>query len=226
MLKEQLLQNRQNNFFFLLAALLFLLIILPVITDIYGEKNWLIGHLTFSVTLIFSVLSLSKAKKWRNTGIILVLLGIVFSALAFYHKNNFFLCLSLIADFLFILLIISMALQQVIFSDRVNLHNIAGAACVYLLLGIIWALVYYFISIIMPGAFKGNISVDIQLQTNDFVYYSFVTLSTLGYGDILPVAATAKSLAYIEAIFGQFYLAILVASLVSIHISNRLKESQ
>ena len=119
-----------------------------------------------------------------------------------------------------------MALQQVFFSDRINLHNIAGAACVYLLLGIIWSLVYYFISIIMPGAFKGNLSVDIQLQTNDFVYYSFVTLSTLGYGDIVPVAATARSLAYIEAIFGQFYLAILVASLVSIHISNRLKESQ
>jgi len=225
MLKEQLLQNRQNNFFFLLAALLFLLIILPVITDIYGEKKWLIGHLTFSVTLIFSVLSLSEAKKWRNTGIILVLLGIVFSALAFYYKSNFFLCLSLFADFLFLLLIISMALQQVVFSDRVNLHNIAGAACVYLLLGIIWALVYYFISIIMPGAFKGNLSVDIQLQMNDFIYYSFVTLSTVGYGDIVPVAATARSLAFIEAIFGQFYLAILVAGLVSIHISTRLKES-
>ena len=226
MIIDQSVQTRQNNFFFLLSALLILLIILPVITDIYGTRNWLIGHLAFSVTLVFSVLSLNKAKKWRATGLILVLLGIVFSGVAFYKDSNLFLCLSLLADFLFLILVISMALQQVIFSDRINLHNVAGAACVYLLLGIIWSLAYYFINIIMPGAFKGSLSADMNMQLNDFVYYSFVTLTTLGYGDIVPVAATARSLVYMEAIFGQFYIAILVAGLVSIHISTRLKESQ
>jgi hypothetical protein len=217
--------NKQNNFFFLLAALLMILLILPIISDIYGTRNWLVGHLVFSVTLFFSVLSLKDAKKWLKFGIFLVLCGVVFSTLAFYKDSRLYLCLSLFFDFLFLLLVISIALQQVVFSDRINLHNVAGAACVYLLLGIIWSLAYYFINIILPGSFKGNLSFDTQMQLNDFVYYSFVTLTTLGYGDIVPVSATARSLVYMEAVFGQFYIAILVAGLVSIHISNQSRES-
>jgi hypothetical protein len=217
--------NKQNNFFFLLAALLMILLILPIISDIYGTRNWLVGHLVFSVTLFFSVLSLKDAKKWLKFGIFLVLCGVVFSTLAFYKDSRLYLCLSLFFDFLFLLLVISIALQQVVFSDRINLHNVAGAACVYLLLGIIWSLAYYFINIILPGSFKGNLSFETQMQLNDFVYYSFVTLTTLGYGDIVPVSATARSLVYMEAVFGQFYIAILVAGLVSIHISNQTRES-
>ena len=127
---------------------------------------------------------------------------------------------------MFLLLVISIALQQVIFSDRITLHNVAGAACVYLLLGIIWSLAYYFIYIMMPDAFTGNMSFETQMQLNDFIYYSFVTLTTLGYGDIVPLSATARSLVYIEAIFGQFYIAILVAGLVSIHISNQSRNNK
>lgn len=141
--------------------------------------------------------------------------------MAFYKDSRFYLCLSLLSDFLFLILIISIALQQVIFSERINLHNVAGAACIYLLLGIIWSVAYYFINIVMPGSFKGNLSFDSHMQLNDFVYYSFVTLTTLGYGDIIPLSATARSLVYMEAVFGQFYIAILVAGLVSIHIKQQ-----
>ncbi|MCK5478115.1 MAG: two pore domain potassium channel family protein [Methylococcales bacterium] len=220
------MKDRQNNFFFLLSALLFLLLILPVITDIYGTRNWLIGHLAFSVTLIFSVVSLHNVKKWRVAGLILVFLGITFSGMAFYLNSELFLCFSLLADFLFLLLVISMVLQRVIFSDRINLDNVAGAICVYLLLGIIWSLVYYFINIIMPGSFKGNLAIDMHMQSTDFIHYSFVTLTTLGYGDIVPMSATARSLSYMEAIFGQFYIVILVAGLVAIHITTNLKRTQ
>ena len=223
MIIEKTIQTKQNNFFFLLPALLILLIILPVITDIYGTRNGLIGHLAFSMALVFSILSLKESKKWFLSGIALVLCGIVFSSLALLKDSHFYLCLSLFADFLFLLLVISIALQQVIFSDRVNLHNIAGAACIYLLLGIAWSLAYYFIYIIMPDSFKANLAFDTHMQLNDFVYYSFVTLTTLGYGDIVPLSATARALVYLEAILGQFYIAILVAGLVSIHISNHSK---
>ncbi len=216
--------DRQNNFYFLLTALLVISLILPIISDIYGTRNWFIGHPAFSMTLLLSVLSLKESKKWLITGITLVLCGLAFSSLALYKSSSFYLCLSLLSDFLFLLLIISIALQQVIFSDQINLHNVAGAACVYLLLGIIWAVMYYFINIVVPGSFKGNLPFDVHLQLNDFIYYSFVTLTTLGYGDIVPLSATARSLAFMEAIFGQFYMAILVAGLVSIHISNKSRE--
>lgn len=224
MLKEKFLATGQKNFYFLLLALSILLISLPVITDIYGQKKIFIGHILFSITLLFSVISLKESKKWMVYGIILVSSALLFSVLAHYQKTNVYLCLSLICSFLFLLIVISISLQQMLHSDQVNLHNVAGAICVYLLLGIIWAQVYYFVNIIMPGSFKGNLSLDIHMQSFDFVYYSFVTLSTLGYGEIVPLSATARSLAYMEAIFGQFYIAILVAGLVSIHITNKLKD--
>lgn len=216
--------DRQNNFFFLLTVLLIILLILPLLTDIYKTSNWFIGQLTFSVALIFSILSLLSSKKWLAYASILVLSGIIFGFLGVYEERNLYLCLSLICDFLFLLIIISIAFHQVVSSEKIDLHNIAGAACIYFLLGILWSLAYYFISIVMPGSFKGNLSLDIQMQLNDFVYYSFVTLTTLGYGDIVPLSATARSLVYMEAICGQFYIAILVAGLVSIHISNKFRE--
>ncbi|MEO1884861.1 MAG: potassium channel family protein [Methylococcales bacterium] len=64
---------------------------------------------------------------------------------------------------------------------------------------------------------------DQQIQLNDFLYFSFVTLTTLDYGDLLPLSATAKTLAFVEAIFSQFYIATLVAGLVAANISSRAK---
>ena len=71
--------------------------------------------------------------------------------------------------------------------------------------------------------FSGIHGSDQQIQLNDFLYFSFVTLTTLGYGDLLPLSATAKTLAFVEAIFGQFYIATLVAGLVAANISGRAK---
>ena len=96
-----------------------------------------------------------------------------------------------------------------------------ATACIYLLLGVIWALVYVFINQVMPGSFSGRITGTVFNQLQDFLYYSFVTLTTLGYGDIVPVRAGARALATFEAIVGQFYIAILVAGLVAAYITRR-----
>ncbi len=218
--------KKENNFFFLLCSLLVLLLILPVIEYLSGTNNWFLSHISFSGVLIIAVLSLNQDKRWRNIGFVLALGGLAFSGITAYSLLEFFLILALLCDFLFILLVIFIAMRQVLFSEQINLHNIAGAVCIYLLLGILWSLAYHAINIIIPGSFQGNIPVETQSQLNDFVYFSFVTLTTLGYGDILPVTATARSLAYLEAVVGQFYLAILVAGLVSIHITNTLKETK
>ena len=217
---------RQNNFYFLLGALLLLLIALPLVRDISGITNRFFGHFAFSVTLIFAVLSLTDSKKLLATGLLFVISGIVFSSLFVYQENKVFMCIALISDFLFLLLVISIAIKQVLSSDKINLHNIAGAICIYLLLGVIWALAYHFVHLLIPDSFRGNISPSIQLQVQDFLYYSFVTLTTLGYGDIVPLTATARTLAFFEAIFGQFYIATLVAGLVTVHITNRLKNDK
>ena len=100
--------------------------------------------------------------------------------------------------------------------------KIAGAICVYLLLGVIWSLAYAIIAVTTPGAFRApeEITAGLAGGSHAFIYFSFVTLTTLGYGDISPVAPVSQTLAWFEAVTGQLYLTILVARLVGLHISH------
>jgi uncharacterized membrane protein len=90
------------------------------------------------------------------------------------------------------------------------------------MLGVIWALCYALLEAMVPGSFKGLTEQAVSSNWNpDWVYFSFVTLTTLGYGDISPLSYSARSLSYFEAIVGQFYLAVLVAALVGAYLSEK-----
>lgn len=105
---------------------------------------------------------------------------------------------------------------------QVTQDMIFGALCAYLLLGLGWAFAYSFLALLEPGSF--SMAASGQTSTGDvlpdFFYYSFVTLTTLGYGDITPVGPVARSFSTLEAVIGQIYLAVLVARLVGLHISQ------
>ena len=97
--------------------------------------------------------------------------------------------------------------------------RVFGAIVLYLLLGLIWGVMYAALGAHSPGAFDGHPGVTGGLA--DWVYFSFVTLTTVGYGDITPVATSARSLAMLEALTGQLYPAIIIARLVSLQTSSR-----
>jgi hypothetical protein len=113
-------------------------------------------------------------------------------------------------------------LAHVFKSTRITRETIAGAICAYLLIGAMWAHVFSIVENVSPGSFADNsIEADaasgpepIRDQADRFTYFSFVTLTTLGYGDMTPLTRPAKNLAALEAIFGQLYLAVLIARLV------------
>jgi len=100
----------------------------------------------------------------------------------------------------------------------ISRRRIEGAIVVYLLLGFTWAQAYELVALWIPGAFAG--AVDTSGST-PWTYYSFVTLTTMGYGDIMPVHPLARALAVLEALTGQLYLAILLARLVSLGIGSQ-----
>ena len=110
-------------------------------------------------------------------------------------------------------------LAKVLRPGTVTGHRIKGAVAVYLLLGFVWASAYQWIALNHPGAFSGAGAGD-PLRVS-WVYYSFVTLTTTGYGDITPVLPGARSLAMSEALTGQLYLAILISRLVALELSAR-----
>ena len=115
---------------------------------------------------------------------------------------------------------------------RVTLDTIASALATYLLFGLVWALIYVAFEHFDPDAFSG-LARELETglgapgeksQLKAMLYYSFTTLTTLGYGDIVPVNPLARSLSVLEAAFGQIYLAILVARLVGIHTARAMSE--
>ena len=119
-------------------------------------------------------------------------------------------------------------LSHVLRSNKVVVDTIYGAICVYFLIGIAWAFLYSAIEVFNPGSFLiGEEQFDVTMRRlPHFIYYSFVTLTSLGLGDIAPVKYVSRSFTYLEAITGQFYMLILIARLVGLHIAGSLNKDK
>lgn len=118
-----------------------------------------------------------------------------------------------------VLLALAMIVLARVFAEgETTIHRIMGAICAYLLLGLAWAYAYALVQILEPGAieFSGT-TVPARYSV---VYFSFITLATVGYGDIVPVHPVARALATMEALTGQLYLAILIARLVAREVAD------
>jgi hypothetical protein len=102
-------------------------------------------------------------------------------------------------------------LRRIFAHPRINGQTVLGAICVYLLLGLTFTFLFHGVWAIDQDAFSGNLGPSAQAGLG---YFSYVTLATLGYGDIVPVNQLARSLAVIEALMGQIFLVTLVAALV------------
>ncbi|MFM8415047.1 MAG: potassium channel family protein [Planctomycetota bacterium] len=117
-------------------------------------------------------------------------------------------------------------LVDVLAARRIVFDMICGALCVFVLFGMCWANVYTLLERVAPGSFAVDFSryqvdagADPLAAAGVFTYYSFVTLTTVGYGDIVPSSATARWLVWLEAVFGQFYMAVFVSRLIGLQTS-------
>ncbi len=216
----------KNNFFWLLLALFVFLIIVPAADDLGILSKPIVRALAFSCLVFIGIWSLRGSGRPFAVGIAFVITGIVFNVLAVNLASPVYLYASFAALFGFLLVAISFTLKQVAMETDISPNRLVGAVCVYLLLGVIWAVAYTILEMISPESFGGFTPLQGRGWDSEWLYFSFVTMTTLGYGDILPVSATARALAYMQAVFGQLYVAILVAGLVSALISSRQSNKQ
>ena len=216
------IRPRPQQFLYLLASLLLILIVVPLI------QNHFLASLFQQAFLTAVLVSAIAANRQRRH---LLLSGIVFAA--FVLPLNWATLvfdtplLSLIAygaGIAFLSVAAAMILMSVFRDYLATIQAVFGAICVYLLIGLTWALVYSALDYADHGAFLlPEHATTIQLPHgheitpySQMVYFSFVTMSTLGYGDMLPHTHLAQTLTWMQSVLGQLYLAVLVARLVSI----------
>ena len=216
----------KNNFFWLLLALFVFLVVVPIADDLAIVSKPVIRALAFSCLVFIGIWSLRGSGRPFSVGIAFLIAGIVFNVLAVNLASPVYLYASFAALFGFLLVAMSFTLKQIAMETDISPNRLVGAICVYLLLGVIWAVAYTMLEMLSPGSFGGFTPLQGRGWDSEWLYFSFVTMTTLGYGDILPVSATARVLAYMQAVFGQLYVAILVAGLVSALISSRQSSKQ
>ena len=207
---------------FFLVLLLTVVFVLPVQPPA-GPFGKILADSFFSMLLITGVAAVSE-RRWITTAASAVVAAALLtrwadSLLPPAHLAEWRALFRMAALSLFAVVVSA----QVFRAGTVTFNRIQGAVAVYLLLGLAWAAAYELLAIRQPDAFKGEVGGPEDAQQS-WVYYSLVTLTTMGYGDITPVHPAARSLATLEALVGQLYPAILLARLVSLEVQTRPRE--
>lgn len=210
----------EGRFFFLLVFILAYLAIVPLLEDFSGLKTLLDIFLT--ATILSGIYAVSSERRYR---IIAAMFAVPMFACLWINRLHAIGFLTFCFHLFFILFFsysIAILLGFVFKSNVITRDVIYAAVVGYLFIGILWADFYVIFEYLKPGSFSFS-GEHIARNPFDFTYYSFVTLTTLGYGDITPLTAKTKSFAMIEALIGQFYLTILIARLVGLHISRKTR---
>jgi hypothetical protein len=211
----------RTNFTYLLVALLVFLVAVPLTDDFIVGSPRFVKAILFSSILVIGIGSLKGTGRPFLVGMVFTVAGIALNLLAAQFDSAALQFGSLLSLIGFSLVAIVHTMKQVAIGTDMSANRIVGAICVYLLLGVIWALAYSVLELSAPGSFGGFEAWGNRGWDSEWLYFSFVTMTTLGYGDLLPLTATARAMAYMQAVFGQFYVAILVAGLVGAYIAQK-----
>ena len=185
--------------------------------------NLFMGRLLLSLWLIINlvqlILSLRVDPKYRIQSIFLGCLSLLLPLVSvlsnfFSFQVLHFYRLLMPVSALFFFYCAWVIIGSIFSQRRVTLDLIYGAVLGYILIGVSWALIFCCIELFVADSFSFSSEVTLSDKTGALIYFSFVTLTTLGYGDVLPVTAFAKTVAYLEAITGVMYPAILISTLV------------
>lgn len=214
--------SRDDNFFFLFFALLALLFLSAFVQQLFvsGQKSILV---LIVVCLAVSIVGVKRKQSfYRNWYGFLLLLTAISGSINFLDEIDMSL-VTLFALLFFLLSHTYTALKQVMITEYVSRNQIVGSVCVYLLFGFSWAVLYLIQIELFPGAFNGLEQKPWLDNLFEVIYFSFITLTTVGYGDISPALPIPRFFVFVESILGSFYLAIMVASLVSSRLSQDSK---
>lgn len=179
--------------------------------------------LLFASVLLLSLLLVTDQRRWiAASAVILALSTVAVTLTGFATTSESLHIFQMILSLIFLFMIASVSFYETYHYKTVTLQTLYGAVCTYLFMGMMWMEAYMLLFHLDHSAFSLSEKMigHPMLQTT-FTYFSFVTISTLGYGDILPITPFARTLTWLEAVMGQVYITILIAQLVGQYIAQR-----
>jgi voltage-gated potassium channel len=213
-------QLARNN-----IILLFCLLLVIFFYPALSKQRLLMRDVIFTAIILSGTYSLDFAKKTRNILLFSGIVTIVLTWIYYFFDKDILGLVSFLSFFSFNMFVTVFMIRHIARSKEVTLTIIINSINGYLLIGILGAVLLAIAETLQKFFFHTNVGAinfagDAAAGFHDYLYFSFVTLTTLGYGDVTPVSAFAKSLTIVIAVSGQLYLTILIALLVGKYLSN------
>ncbi len=216
-------------------AVLFILLFCAILIPPYFENTPWIGdfwRVLFTLVLLWALYTVTGGGKVLVLAALVLVPTIASTWMAEPGQANYVLYIDNITNIVYFGLICIFLGKYILINRRVTLEVIFAAMCLYMILAILWAAIYTNLELYYGGAFtfggmtaeEAGIAKDGLFQ--EFIYFSFVTLSTLGYGDVLPTNLIGQNWAAMEAMVGQFFIAVVIARLVSVYTVEEEEEAR
>ncbi|MDQ7824906.1 MAG: potassium channel family protein [Candidatus Eremiobacteraeota bacterium] len=212
----------------MLVSIVMLIIVSPLI-----DRNFIgliILDLLFGSIVFMGFAIVLKEKRRLLTGATIIAIALIMDLSNLNGTTSTKIVITSSVELIFLGYISSVILANVLNAKRVTGNEISGAICVYFLMGIMWALIYYMIEFTWPGSYSSlpsrsvNDAITFRVAMDIFsslLYFSFITLTSVGYGDCAPLTIMSRGFSTLEAVIGQFFIALIVARLVGLFLLNR-----
>jgi voltage-gated potassium channel len=209
----------KEKFTFLLFSLFLYEIVAPFFEGFI--QRGLFAKISFLMILFAAIFTGTAEQKSWIVILILAFLSFILFWLKLFFTSEMILRVDIILKILFFICMIFIIARDFYKSDSVSRDTISAALIGYLLLTLLWANLYFLLELLHPNSFT-VIHETILSDPSILKFFSFVTITTLGYGDITPITSQARSLTVLEAFIGQMYVAVLIARMVGIHTAQTL----
>lgn len=214
--------ERTPHYGALLAMLLILIALAPIST---GNESAIVVEIVFNLVLVIGAYSAAarKGNPWPFT--VLTTVTLVWRWVALLFEANTVDLGSMIMTAVWLVFAVGIIAKTLFEQREADTNMIFAAVVVYLLAGVAFGQVFEVLEIVQPGSFSGVPQGGHPRELgNSLIYFSLVCLTTIGYGDILPVSELARPLSVLEGVFGTLYLAVMIARLVGLHLQSGGKE--
>lgn len=211
----------RSRFSLLFMGIVLTLAVRPFLESSFGTLPF--SGFFFSFILLACIYSISRTRRAFLVALALGLPSIGSVWLGVFEEDPSYQIVSAFLKAVFWAYVLVVILSHLLRAREVTADTIMGAACAYFLIGLAWSFIFFALEALSPGSFSFARTDAIPPGTNVFIYFSFVTLATLGFGDITPVSNPARSLTILEAILGQLFVAITISILVGSYLSRSRK---